>query len=133
MTFWTWAKGLEDAFDASNRANLRRFIVARGDAKSSAVDLRIPRRATADAAMDDVVLEENGSIAHSEEKAGTGYGYVAADEELHELVRIPTCAVFYKLSAGTGVPHSFVGFVRQWPALPRVVVRSFCDINARRR
>ena len=43
-------------------------------------------------------------------------------EEKRELVRIETCAVFHKLTPGPGVPHSFIGFVRQWPSLPRVVV-----------
>jgi len=42
--------------------------------------------------------------------------------ERKELVRINTCAVFHKLTPGQGVPHSFVGFVRQWPSLPRVVI-----------
>ena len=42
--------------------------------------------------------------------------------EKKELARIPTCAVFHKLTPGQGVPHSFVGFIRQYPALPRVVV-----------
>jgi hypothetical protein len=44
------------------------------------------------------------------------------DEDRRELVRIPTCAVFHKFASGKGVPHSFVGFIRQWPALPEVVV-----------
>ena len=57
------------------------------------------------------------------------YYYYARDqaadepyEDRRELVRIPTCAVFHKFASGKGVPHSFVGFVRQWPALPQVVV-----------
>lgn len=63
------------------------------------------------------------------------------DKEKMELVRLPTCAIFHKLGAGTGVPPSFLGkslrlsyygpmelttvsgFIKQWPALPRVVVR----------
>ena len=52
------------------------------------------------------------------------------EEERRPLVRVSSCAVFHKLTPGSGVPHSFVGFVRQWPALPRVVVSSFppfCD------
>jgi KUP system potassium uptake protein len=59
-----------------------------------------------------------------------------------EIQRIPTFAIFHKLAVGKGVPHTFVGkfifftllkinsrlllaFVRQWPALPRVVVGIF--------
>ena len=42
--------------------------------------------------------------------------------EKRELVRISTCAIFHKYTRGPGVPHTFVGFIRQWPALPQVVV-----------
>ena len=31
------------------------------------------------------------------------------DKETMELVRLPTCAIFHKLGAGTGVPPSFLG------------------------
>jgi KUP system potassium uptake protein len=127
MTFWTWAKGLEDAFDATNRRNLRRFIVSRDEGKSSAVDLHIPRGVQS---VDDDLDRAPSASGMSDEKAGQDYYYMAhplnasAEEERKALVRINTCAVFYKLSAGVGVPHSFVGFIRQWPALPRVVVRA---------
>ena len=47
---------------------------------------------------------------------------VEKEEDRRELVRIPTCAIFHKFASGKGVPHSFVGFIRQWPALPQVVV-----------
>ena len=42
--------------------------------------------------------------------------------EKRELIRISTCAIFHKYNRGPGVPHTFVGFIRQWPALPQVVV-----------
>lgn len=62
--------------------------------------------------------------------------------DLKLLARIPTCAIFHKLTTGRGVPHAFtsalmfsfssklhislscvhIEFVRQWPALPRLVV-----------
>ena len=45
-------------------------------------------------------------------------------EEKRELVRISACAIFYKFSRGPGVPHTFVAFIRQWPSLPKVVVRA---------
>jgi KUP system potassium uptake protein len=122
MAFWTWAKALEDTFDGANRRNLRRFIVPRDEnqANSSAVDLNVLRGGN------HLAVEQQSTVSSE-----TDYYYMAgkhADdekeerEERKELVRIDTCAVFYKLSAGTGVPHSFVGFIRQWPALPRVVV-----------
>ena len=43
-------------------------------------------------------------------------------EEKRDLQRISTCAIFHKFTRGPGVPHTFVAFIRQWPALPRVVV-----------
>lgn len=60
--------------------------------------------------------------------------YLVAEDDAHPrlpLVRLPTCAVFHKLTAGRGVPHTFYGFLRQWPALPRVVVRfpSLIEVN----
>ncbi|THU95303.1 potassium transporter [Dendrothele bispora CBS 962.96] len=39
-----------------------------------------------------------------------------------EIVRVPTMAVFHKLTAGRGVPHTFVGLISQWHALPQVLV-----------
>jgi KUP system potassium uptake protein len=35
---------------------------------------------------------------------------------------LPIMAVFHKSTGGKGIPHTFVGFLRQYPALPRVVV-----------
>ena len=34
------------------------------------------------------------------------------DLKMKALARIPTCAVFHKLTPGQGVPHSFVGEYR---------------------
>ena len=64
------------------------------------------------------------SASFADEKPGTARTHhkPVEVEERRELVRIETCAVFHKLTPGAGVPHSFVGFVRQYPALPRVVV-----------
>lgn len=56
------------------------------------------------------------------------------------LTRLPTCAIFHKnecatsLTSGGGggnasVPHSFYAFLRQWPALPRVVVRTVLVVS----
>ncbi|EIN06328.1 potassium transporter [Punctularia strigosozonata HHB-11173 SS5] len=125
MVFWTWAKGLEDEFDGTNRRNLRHFIVP-GEAGEIALHVGNAHG-----------YQEDNAIA-SEEDRGLSpipheYYYMAdpdkgnsfndfPDEERRQLVRIPTCAIFHKLSSGKGVPHSFVGFVRQWPALPRVVI-----------
>jgi len=122
MLFWTWAKRLEDTFDGANRRNLRHFIVA-----GEKGEVTIPANERPHA-----IVSENDDLDGSE-FVQDRYFYLARDkaasssiqeqpEERKELVRIPTCAVFHKFAAGKGVPHSFVGFIRQWPALPQVVI-----------
>ena len=122
---------MEDDFDGQNRMNLRHFIRSNESKKPQADD------------DDEVSLECDYP---------TSYYYIQnpemaiddkAVEERKDLQRIPTFAVFHKLAPGKGVPHTFVGkfdflddhrkvnsrllvgFVRQWPALPRVVVRIY--------
>ena len=126
MCFWTWAKGLEDSFDSKNRQNLKDFISA------SANGLPISSTTDADIASDTAHASalyyinhvspntSSPSLDDSSDEKVAGQKYHA--EETMELLRIPTCAVFHKLTPGQGVPHSFVGFVKQYPALPRVVV-----------
>ena len=153
MVFWTWAKGLEDAFDGRNRKNLRQFIMPTDDTGDSTkfhlVDhSTITREDYGDENdLAGQTVEKNTSVpslyyvssfAGSKKQALSklnsrdekSLGSESDTEELHdveerrELVRINTCAVFHKLSPGKGVPHSFIGFIRHWPSLPRVVVRS---------
>lgn len=140
-------QGLEDTFDGANRRNLRHFIVAKGGDED--VTYRLPGGEVIEAAGP---IEEGGPNVHYVDQVESYY-YMApkidpsisdekadyVDEEKKDLVRISTCAIFHKLSAGMGVPHSFVGesyryrdacaaltsfagFIRQWPALPRVVI-----------
>lgn len=112
---------MEDRFDGANRRNLRRFIVA-----GEKGEVTIPRENRHEITSEHDEFEESVSVQER-------YYYYAHDkiandsaqeeaEDRRELVRIPTCAVFHKFAAGRGVPHSFIGFVRQWPALPQVVV-----------
>lgn len=63
-------------------------------------------------------------VAHASPKVSFETDDAASEmvEEKRELVRIESCAIFHKLTPGQGVPHSFIGFIRQWPALPRIVV-----------
>ena len=58
-------------------------------------------------------------VSHVKYQLGQGNQVL---EEKRELQRISTCAIFHKFTHGPGVPHTFVAFIRQWPALPRVVV-----------
>jgi len=119
MLLWTWAKSLEDKFDGKNRKNLRHFIYQ--DAGTDAYHI--------DQDNDIVGVEDDSSISGSEptyyymprvgDKTDTGEVSKRDRKKLH---RIPTVAVFHKIAQGKGVPHTFIGFIRQWPALPRVVI-----------
>ncbi|KAJ7700275.1 potassium transporter [Mycena metata] len=110
MSFWTWAKGLEDKFDGEHRENLRHFIIP---------------EISQDEPEDEDTEETEGEDIKAKDLQ---YFYRAeADGEKGErehlpLVRLPTCAVFHKFARGQGAPHTFTAFVRQWPALPRVVI-----------
>ncbi|KAJ7797662.1 potassium transporter [Mycena olivaceomarginata] len=112
MSFWTWAKGLEDKFDGEHRENIRHFILPDGDQEEEDEDDEIEE---AEAETDTKVKDMTYSYrvgAYGEKDVG----------ERQPLVRLPTCAVFHKIARGQGAPHTFIGFVRQWPALPRVVI-----------
>ena len=139
MIFWTWAKGLEDEFDGSNRRNLRHFI---------STEVQISEKPTRTASptddmMEDTPLsetnvgtpdqfkEEVSLFLHRDTPAGLTQrvttGITIEDkknqkEEKMALARLPTCAIFHKLSSGKGAPHTFYGFLRQWPSVPRIVV-----------
>ncbi|KAE9408952.1 potassium transporter [Gymnopus androsaceus JB14] len=120
MVFWTWAKGLEDIFDGANRQNLRHFIwreekIAESRANNSNGD-----------GIEEVEEEKEDVDESTYYYLPTQKAFTSKDTglelEKRELVRIPTMAVFHKLTVGRGVPHTFVGFVRQYPALPQLLV-----------
>lgn len=118
---------LEDRFDGVNRRNLRHFIVAGEKGVVTLPTRGNPYSITSDAdELDDSVTVQEQYYYYARDRTVHDL-----DEDRRELVRIPTCAVFHKHAAGKGVPHSFVGFIRQWPALPQVVVslRLFSPAN----
>ncbi|KAJ7069610.1 potassium transporter-domain-containing protein [Mycena amicta] len=106
ISFWTWAKGLEDKFDGEHRENLRHVIHLDDDEEDE---------------EDEDAAEETDDVERKKKTKEVKYHYTASDGQL-PLVRLPTCAVFHKIARGQGAPHTFVGFIRQWPALPRVVI-----------
>ncbi|KAG5646513.1 hypothetical protein DXG03_003280 [Asterophora parasitica] len=135
MLLWTWAKSLEDAFDASNRKNLRHFIQqdftgkgATYHLKDKTLDVPLP--------TSDIIKDTASAISRQSEpelESDPTYYYTSVfgeksdsgemlELERRRLQRIPTCAIFHKIAEGKGVPHTFIAFIRQWPALPRVVV-----------
>ncbi|KAJ6585288.1 potassium transporter [Mycena capillaripes] len=114
MSFWTWAKGLEDKFDGEHRENLRHFIFPdidqemRDDGEAEDVE---GEDGEAEIKMKDVKYHYKVTAQGEKEENGS-----------QPLGRLPTCAVFHKIAPGQGAPHTFIGFIRQWPALPRVVI-----------
>ncbi|GLB38222.1 putative K+ potassium transporter [Lyophyllum shimeji] len=117
MLLWTWAKSLEDNFDRKNRKNLRQFI------QQEAYRLDQDKDDNAEGAEDDSSSSESNLTYYYMPGVGerTDTGEVVRRER-KKLQRIPTVAVFLKMTHGKGVPHTFIGFIRQWPALPRVVI-----------
>ncbi|KAG9102566.1 hypothetical protein FRC06_001760 [Ceratobasidium sp. 370] len=125
MWFWTWAKGLEDEFDGANRRNLRHFIMLdtidpneKGPAPAPVLSYEATQSKNQEITFVDDQLATQEEL--EDEKLGL---YLLSDtKERRPLPRVETTAVFHKLSAGKGVPHAFYAFLRQWPALPRVVI-----------
>ena len=144
MIFWTWAKGLEDEFDGSNRRNLRHFISTEVQISEKPTRAASPSVRTGDdtrdeavisemnvATLDDQLKEEVSLFLHRDTPTSLSQRITAGitiddkksqKEEKLVLARLPTCAIFHKLSAGKGAPHTFYGFLRQWPSVPRIVV-----------
>jgi KUP system potassium uptake protein len=133
MLFWTWAKGLEDEFDGANRRSLHHFISKvvseRISSPSALTPIPVSLRAV-DFKEDDITAtklpESNPPAAEDQEMVETVQLFLdVGGQESVPLTRMSTLAVFHKLSSGKGVPHTFYGFLKQWPALPRVVVSLF--------
>ncbi|TRM65069.1 potassium transporter [Schizophyllum amplum] len=126
MVHWTWAKGLEDIFDGKNRVNLRHFIL-QGDLPDDPTFLAGDKDGEGGSAVEEPMDDPTPAPLYylSGNMSSMEQNDEAQDEKVpqrRDLTRIPTCAVFHKFTAGRGVPHTFVGFIRQYPALPRVVV-----------
>ncbi|RXW25375.1 hypothetical protein EST38_g530 [Candolleomyces aberdarensis] len=134
MVLWTWGKRLEDKFDGKNRMNLRHFIgVNPSSGKSSRHQSGF---STPIQVVEDEELEPPQSFFFVEKSGSHDCDAPPTDTAItvrKDLARIPVCALFYKIAQGQGVPHTFVGFTRQWPALPRVVIfLSVCVVSVAR-
>jgi KUP system potassium uptake protein len=117
MSFWTWAKGLEDRFDLKSRKRLEGFIVPDG----TAAILGEPEKHEGGEFL--AVQEEendgdnNKTLYFVTPKLPAASGEIEV-EERRTLSRLPLLAIFHGVSHERGVPPSFTGFLRQWPALP---------------
>ena len=144
MIFWTWAKGLEDEFNGSNRRNLRHFISSEAHISEKPTQAGLPLVRSGDDAMDNVGISEmnvanlDGPLKeevllflHRDTPRSLAQRSTAGimlddkksqKDEKMVLARLPVCAIFHKLSAGKGAPHTFYSFLWQWPSVPRIVV-----------
>jgi KUP system potassium uptake protein len=143
MIFWTWAKGLEDECNGSNRRNLRQFISTKVQHFEKPTRAPSPSLRFCDAmkdeagvseanvaTLDDRFKDEVSLFLHRatslDPRITTGIKIQEKNQETEEklvLVRLPTCAIFHKMWIGNGAPHTFYGLLRQWPRVPRIVVR----------
>ncbi|GHJ84454.1 hypothetical protein NliqN6_0856 [Naganishia liquefaciens] len=136
MVFWTRCRELEDKFDRENKRNLTRIILHQepGATTTPASELKDKKIAFAPTergrSTEPIAIHQLSRLAsvvsrseglHQDEHGGL---YVARPncEELLKVQRIPTLAIVHKVTEGKGVPHAFSVFLRQVPALPRVVV-----------
>ncbi|KAG8830264.1 hypothetical protein FRC18_008356 [Serendipita sp. 400] len=133
--FWSWAQGLADQFDGANRRNLRHFISEATEPVLHSPVTRRNLRLSPDNGLDVTVqdsidlptpdveeedyVSNSGTTPHPREESKL---YLDTGDTKVLLSRMSTMAIFYKLSSGKGVPHTFYGFLKQWPTLPRVVV-----------
>ncbi|KAI0782842.1 potassium transporter [Abortiporus biennis] len=106
MSFWTWAKGLEDKLDTEHTQEslLQNHFSSSVKETSEKSDSSIMENDDDPAEILEVVSGQRLEVGAT------------------ELVRLPTCAVFHRLNASAGIPPSFIGFIRKWPALPRIVI-----------
>jgi hypothetical protein len=127
MSFWAWGREQEQKFEDSNTENLNRVIIRQSSLSSS----HQPKASTttktdiSPVQPNDIQMEMD-----TEEDQGDSLWLAASGDHGVKLERIPLMAVFHKNdSAGRGVPHSFASFLRRYPALPQVVVRSDCLLS----
>lgn len=111
---------MEDSFDGRSRTDVHHLILRKDNEKSSAEE------GIADIAYASAEDDNQREVYFVRERHDGLDAFLPKgdDKSVLELARLPTCAVFHRLTAGNGkgIPHSFAGFIRQWPALPRVVV-----------
>jgi KUP system potassium uptake protein len=104
MSVWAWCRQLEDKFEQNNHVNLRSVLSQyQGPVDTNHVLTSI---------KDEMAFSTSQAVMLKQ-----------SDDSDQQLPRIPITAIFYRNdSAAKGVPHSFVTFLRRYPALPQVVV-----------
>jgi KUP system potassium uptake protein len=130
---------LEDSFDQENKKKLTRVVFNENSGRDSHVDhTTLDKKITFEAeesrgrSHSPVFIAELSKASASsrrqldsglhQDELGALYVRRSESDQLLKVERIPSLAIVHKLSEGKGVPHAFSVFVRQFPALPRVVV-----------
>jgi len=118
MSFWTWAKGLEDRFDHQSRKRLEGFIVPDAAAAilGESEKHEVGEYVTVQEQQDDG--DNTKTLYFVTPTFPDAKAEVEEVEERRILSRLPLLAIFHGVSHERGVPPSFTGFLRQWPALP---------------
>ncbi|KAH9066020.1 potassium transporter [Lactarius deliciosus] len=117
MTFWTWAKGLEDRFDRKSRKRLEGFIVPEGASAAFGESEKFEGGEFVAVQEQDDSDNTNKTLYFVTPSLPDVNG-VGEKEERRALSRLPLLAIFHGVSHERGVPPSFTGFLRQWPSLP---------------
>lgn len=141
-TLWTWAKGLEHAFDVSHRMRLSTILRTIDIDDEDAA--RLKSLVEEDEGEDEGSEASGASEAISEKSLAMATGArvrltapvrralqpLATNRSLElqvppgplRLARTPSIALFQTSSSGKGAPHSFTTFCKRFPVLPQVVV-----------
>lgn len=102
------AQGLEDAFDGNHRTDLQRVIV-REHLESTVGAHDVPEIEYTYREEDAKSNPEKYYVCDAEDRVINALLPTPESSNLLQLARLPTCAVFHRLTAGKGVPHSFAG------------------------
>lgn len=134
---WTWAKGLENAFDATHRTSLSQLFPRHARESEKLAELQM-----ASASADDKDLaatsvlpispsisrqldgdaDRKVNFATEEKPTWQGQLDLATPHGLCALPRVGALTYFHHLGSGAGAPHSFTALVQQSLSLPRVVI-----------
>jgi len=118
MSFWSWAKGLEDRFDSQSRRPIEGFIVPDGAAGAIFAESEKGEGGEFVAVQEQQNDGDNNRALYFVTPPLQNEKAPSVIRERRVLSRLPLLAIFHGISHEHGVPPSFSGFLRQWPSLP---------------
>ncbi|KAM0748500.1 potassium transporter [Meredithblackwellia eburnea MCA 4105] len=132
--FWSWAKSLEDQFDATHRHRLQEFLSNNNTTLADPIEIGKTTGSEVSGSSPPLGLglgpRARTISTISPQLPSQSMGVTLKPNMLHlvkssaELVRLPIFGLFHNTSAGTlnGAPHSFSAFLNCYPSLPQIVV-----------